>query len=187
MKKPDSELFRAWKSGSVQAFQVLYGRYFRKLVWFCSGFGLEKEVAEDLIQDFFLRWLEKPDQYRESAGAISTWLYTCLANRSRNVFRQAESRRKTLASQVIPFVSETAEGSDAQYEREETREEIRQILESLSGKERSLYLLRFQEEKTVPEIARILDLPEGSVKSGLFYLIQKVGKALKKNAYERES
>lgn len=183
----DEELFLQWKGGHVPAFQLLYGRYFRKLVWFVTGFGLEKAPAEDLIQDFFLHWWEKADLYKVSAGQISTWLYVSIGNRARNALRQHQNHRQILEGNVLPFLARTETGNDVKMEVLERRELVRHLVDSLSGKEKNLYLLRFEEEKTIPEIARILELPEGSVKSGLFYLIQKVGKALKKNTYDAES
>jgi len=59
------------------------------------------------------------------------------------------------------------------------REAVHACVDELNEEKRSLFILRFQEQMTVPDISRILELPEGTVKSRLFTLLKEMKDKLK--------
>lgn len=168
--------------GDRQAFETLYDRYFNKLVWFARGFVEETNRAEDLVQDVFIRIIENPDLF-DSSKKFSTWMYVVTSNRCKQVLRDEKNRLRILQENVFPYsekTSQVAGSSDLNL----LKEKIQSIYSTLSEKEKNIYTLRFDQELSIKEIAEILELPEGSIKSGIFYLLKKLAHHLKDFTHE---
>lgn len=160
--------------GNKQAFELLYERYFDKLVWFCRQLVVDKGVAEDVVQEVFMLVIEQPQLY-ERGKKLSTWLYTIAANKSKNVLRNHANRSRLLQEEI--FTTSTIQHNN--IDANKLKDELQQLLSACSEKERTLFVLRFEHELPIKEIAEITSMPEGSVKSGLYYLLKKVGEHLK--------
>ncbi len=168
--------------GEKKAFEEIYDRYFNKLVWFARSFVSDVQKAEDLVQDVFIKVIERPQLF-DNDKRFSTWIYTVISNRCKQFLRDEKNRLRILEENVLPFkpvFSETAGGADLTN----LRLKIQLALEGLSDKERAIYTLRFEQELSVKDIALILELPEGSIKSGIYYLLKKLAIHLKDFSHE---
>jgi RNA polymerase sigma-70 factor, ECF subfamily len=171
----DEELFGRSAGGDRAAFEHLYDRYHDKLVWFARGFTQERESAEDVVQEVFITIIEKPGLF-DRDKRFSTWIYTITANRCRNLLRNENNRRRLMEEQEFSAAHAV---NDEALDRKLLRHKVQEAIGSLSAKEQRLCTLRFEEEQSIKDIADIMSLPEGSVKSGLFHLIKKISKQLK--------
>ncbi len=162
--------------GKQEALRELYDRYFNLLCRFAHGFLKDEAKAEDAVQEVFITILRKGDSYNPEKK-FRTWMLSLCANYCKNSLRNEANRGRLLqanSSQEEPL----AELSHS-LDQHRLKEEISRHLQTCSDKEKELYHLRFEMDLAVKEIAQILDIPEGSVKSGLFYLIKKLRVPLK--------
>lgn len=161
------ELMQQIVSGDHSAFSELYHRYKgRMYYYFYRMLGNSSEQANDFLQELFLKLIEKPESYNPSFP-FSTWLYSVANNMCKNEYRRRiirqEYRNEEVLSQKIDFISE------ASLEPEILVGKIFETLDDLGDEHRSAFLLRYREGFSIKEVAEILELPEGTVKSRLFY------------------
>ena len=142
---------------------------------------MRTERAADFMQETFLRVWDARGRYEAGRG-FSPWMFTLAYNLCRNEYRRLDT---------MSVGAEWDEGCGAGYETlEELRMDtedfdraLRTELQRLPFDRRVLFALRYEEELTVPQVAAVLGVPEGTVKSRLHYLLQHLRQKLK--AYER--
>ncbi len=146
------------KHRGAAAFDLLLNRYKEKVFRLVYSILKEAARAEEVTQDIFLKmWQVLPDY--DGRASLSTWLYTITRNTSLSALR-AESYRKTL-----PI--EDYESPAANWEAGPRQVEIRQLLERLPEAQQQVITLFYLQERSVEDVAHMLDLPEGTVKSHL--------------------
>lgn len=173
----DEHLMAEICEGNRLAFELLYDRYFQKLVWFARGFLADVQMAEDAVQEVFIQIMEKPEKFDRSRK-FSTWVYTLTGNSCKNRLRNAQNRNRLLEENRYKLYPESVE-IDFAEDQERVQEQIRNAFETLNEKEKNIFVLRFEQERSIKEIAELAQIPEGSVKSGIYYLLKKLGKQLK--------
>jgi RNA polymerase sigma-70 factor (ECF subfamily) len=120
-----------------------------------------------------MKIIEKRDLY-DAERRFSTWLYTVAGNMVKNEYRRL-SRRQAPPPLNEGFTEDFSIGYDQQVFEKELAAALGQLDES----QRQCFVLRFQEELSLKEIAEIQDCPEGTVKSRLFYTIKKLSSRLR--------
>ena len=153
--------------GDHAAFSELYLLYkSRMYYYFYRMLGNSAEHANDFLQELFMKLIEKPENYNPSYN-FSTWLYSIANNMCKNEYRRRDVRQEYHSVEAlepqIEFLSESS------IEPEQAIEKIFQTLDLLGEEHRSAFLLRYREGFSIREVAEILELPEGTVKSRLFY------------------
>ena len=171
--RTDEELMAQVKGGSRWAFDELYQRYARRLNGFFFGqLGGDNERAADAVQDVMLRLYEARSRYRDGES-VATWVFAMAYNLCKNQYRHLEHEQNYLAQLDAEKVYTIVNNNDAendvevQMDRQRLEEALQKVLESLQPPLRMLFSLRYEEDLTVPQIARIQELPEGTVKSRL--------------------
>jgi RNA polymerase sigma-70 factor (ECF subfamily) len=163
--KSDEELMAQVKGGSGSAFDELYRRYARRLngFFFCQ-LGGDEERAADAVQDVMLRLYEARGRYRVGES-VATWVFAMAYNLCKNQYRHLEHEQNYLALLDAEPITESR--VEVQMDRQQLEEALQQVLSSLAPPLRMLFSLRYEEDLTVPQIAKIQELPEGTVKSRL--------------------
>jgi RNA polymerase sigma-70 factor, ECF subfamily len=174
-KVSDEDLFRSSLKGDRIAFECLYERYFSKLTWYASQYVKEQDLAKDIVQDIFMKLIEKPEMFNPSLK-FSTWIYTVAGNRCRNHLRDSKRRvdRETRSNEDSYSAS-----AESGFDKKLLNKRISEELERLSDRERLVYTLRFEEELNIREIAGVTSIPEGTIKSVLHYMLRKIAQRLK--------
>jgi RNA polymerase sigma-70 factor (ECF subfamily) len=154
-------------SGDQAAFSELYRRYKdRMYYYFYRMLGNSADQANDFLQELFMKLIEKPENYHPGYN-FSTWLYSVANNMCKNEYRRRGIRQEYQIAEAqnpeVDFISEST------TDPEQVIEKIFQTLDLLGEEHRSAFLLRYREGFSVKEVAEILDLAEGTVKSRLFY------------------
>ncbi len=166
----DEQLMLALQSGESEALAILYERYHQKLCRYIHRIIQDTHRAEDLVQEVFEKMNRRPEMF-DSQRSLSSWIYAVCGNLARNEIRNRQQQQR--------YVREsTRQGVDSaslhhQLDKERLQQALQQCFETLSEKEKKLYHLRFTEQMSLRDIASQMQLPEGSVKSGLFYLLKK--------------
>lgn len=154
-------------SGDHAAFSELYHRYKdRMYYYFYRMLGNSAEQANDFLQELFMKLVEKPESYNASFP-FSTWLYSVANNMCKNEYRRRGIRREY--HEVEALKTQTDFIPDSEIVPEMLVEKIFRTLDELGDEHRSAFLLRYREGFSIREVAEILELPEGTVKSRLFY------------------
>jgi RNA polymerase sigma-70 factor (ECF subfamily) len=171
----DAELMREISSRSAVAFDELYRRYGQKLFsFFYRMLWKDKELAEDQTQELFLKVIKNAESFDESRS-FSIWLYSIANNMCKNEYRKAETKQKHK-----PVVSDTHHPQgEKNMDLKGFGIAVERLIRGLPDEKKSLYLLRFQDQLTVPEISSIMSIPEGTVKSRIFNLLKELKGSLK--------
>ncbi len=165
----DEELIARFQQGDNYAFDLLVKRYKDPLMNFVFRFVGEKEEAEDIVQETFLRLFKNKHYYREIAK-FSTWIYTIAGNLAKTELRRRR-RRKLLS--ISAFMSSEKDydipDEDSNPEKETntvvTDKIIQKAIDKLSPKFKQVIILRDIQGFSYEEIAEIVGIPLGTVKS----------------------
>ena len=160
-----------------RAFEELYRRYARRLKgFFFLQLGGDEELAADATHDVFLRAYEARSRYEEGRS-VSTWLFTIAYNICRNHYRSNAYEAQLLATlDAEPITNEQIE---VQLDAATLDQALERVLSELPAHLRQLFSLHYQEELTIPQVAEIVGIPEGTVKSRLHKTMNIIRKKLK--------
>jgi len=163
----DNELMQQIAIGNQPAFAELYQRYKdRMFYYFYRMLGNSSEQASDFLQELFMKLIEKPESYNPKYP-FQTWFYSIANNMCKNEYRRREIRQEY--SSILPLEPQLDFIDDKSIEPEQIIEKIFDTLDELGTEHRSAFLLRYREGFSIKDVAEILGLPEGTVKSRLFY------------------
>jgi RNA polymerase sigma-70 factor, ECF subfamily len=163
------------KKADKVAFETLYNRYAAKLTAFCKRLLSSTEAAEDTVHEVFIKIIEKPYQF-DTSLCFSTWIYTITHRLCLNAIRNEQNRSRLLD---LHYETEYITTLQHRVDSKSLKEKINQLYGTLSQKEQHIFLLRFEHQLPLKEIATVLDIPEGTVKSCIFYLLKKISSQLK--------
>ena len=173
----DEQLMAQAAAGSDTAVEELYRRYARRLKgFFFMQLGGNEEVAADATHDVFLRAYEARSRYREGSN-VSTWLFTIAYNICKNHYRSNAYEAELLASLDAEPVSD--QQIEVEMDAAQLDEALDRVLSELPAPLHQLFSLHYQEELTVPQVAEIVGIPEGTVKSRLHKTMNIIRKKLK--------
>jgi RNA polymerase sigma-70 factor (ECF subfamily) len=173
---PDiNELIEAHLAGDPRAFEAIVARYQVRLLNFVYRMIGDRERAEDLVQEAFLRVYRHLDRFDRSRR-FSTWVYTIASNLAKNELRNRS--RSPLVTFERPARSDEAEAStldieargtrpDDMFEQRRLRTLVDTTVSRLALHHREVFVLRELEGKSYEEIADIMHCNLGTVKSRL--------------------
>jgi RNA polymerase sigma-70 factor, ECF subfamily len=161
---PDQELVTACQNGSRQAFNTLVVRHKDRLYSVAARLVGEHGEAEDIAQETFLRAYQKIGEFR-GASQFSTWLYRICHNLCLN---HLHKKKQEIADDTITeILPDPSAGACEQLIGHEQRQVIQHALSRLKHEFREVIILYHAEHLPYEEIADVLDLPVGTVRSRL--------------------
>lgn len=182
----ETELVALCLNGNQQAFTQLYDRFAAGVYRLCYGLVLNKQDAEDVVQESFVYAFKNLHRYDASKASFKTWLYTIAVSRSRNVHRRRYVPQLDFSQlfklDVAAPKSETPEAALAQHHAQEA---LMRALASISPQLREAIILRYGHGLTYREIADVMECPQKTAESRvrlahnqLRGLLQTVGQGL---------
>ena len=172
----DEQLMARAKAGNDAAFEELYHRFARRLKgFFFLQLGGDEELAADATHDVFLRAYEARNRYQEGKN-VSTWLFTIAYNICRNHYRS--NAYETQLSATLDTEPISDEQIEIQLDAAALDDALAQVLSELPPPLHQLFSLHYQEELTIPQVAEIVGIPEGTVKSRLHKTMNIIRKKL---------
>lgn len=175
----DEELMRlVRRHDSEKAFDELYRRYARRIHgFFFRMLGRDEHLAADFTQDIFLRlWVAK-ERYTDGRN-VRSWLFAMAYNLCRNEYR-SRGYQADYIGQLDREEDIYEEPVALRIDAEVFDRELSRLLDTLQPAQRLLFALRYEEELSVAQVAEIMNLPEGTVKSRLYYMLQNLRNKLK--------
>jgi RNA polymerase sigma-70 factor (ECF subfamily) len=184
----DEKLMARFCQGHKEAFGILLRRYERELYGYLRRYVGDSDLAEDVFQNTFLQLYVKSGQY-EIGRPVRPWLYTIATHQAidalrRNGRHQAlslDQNQKELPDGEVRSLLELLEtrgpGPLDQAQSEERRERVRTGVDRLPDFLRQVVILAYYQGLKYREIAEILDIPVGTVKSRLHAALVKLQEA----------
>ncbi|UKK47457.1 RNA polymerase sigma factor [Prevotella sp. E9-3] len=173
----DEQLMRRAAHGSDRAFEELYNRHARRLQgFFTRRLGSDADLASDFVHDTFLRLYAARETYCDGRS-FRAWLYTIAYNLVKNHLR---SQQPVVISDEKDIPDDC--NIEVELDMQNLHDALSGVLKNLPEPYAMLFSLHYEEELTVPQIAQITDLPEGTVKSRLHKTMNIIKLQLK--AYE---
>jgi len=192
----DEQLLLLYRGGQTQAFEALVERYRLELFHFLIRFVGGRAAAEDLFQEAFLQVHLSADTF-DTTRRFRPWLFTIAANKARDHLRR--NHRRQAARLSAPLDKGGEEGrtfadliaGDApvpleEVEREETRELVRRVMAQMPEHLREVLLMAYFHQFAYKQIAQMLDIPLGTVKSRLHAAVASFAE-LWKRKYEKSA
>ncbi len=185
----EARMIEACREGDAAAFNLLVWRWEKPLYNFIYKYVGDAILAEDLVQDTFMRVLKSIPRYSHQ-GSFSTWLYRIAINLCKD-----HLKRKRVATVSLQDYYTTASGervyvyervadegarTDEDLRAQEREEIVRRLLSGLPEEQRMVILLKEYQELTFREIAEVLDVPEGTVKSRLYHALRAMRESLER-------
>ncbi len=172
MQQSDADLVRATLCGTTAAYNGLVERYQRQVYNLAYRILGNAEDAGDLAQETFLRAYGALGSFRQDASFL-TWLYKISSNLCIDHIRARKSRT-ALSLDVEreegrePAADLRATGPESAAIRSAVRDEVQRAVQNLPEKYRVVVVMRHLQDMSVEEIALVLDMPSGTVKTHLF-------------------
>lgn len=178
----DDVLIARIAQGDKMAMQVLYGRHHVRVYRFGLRLVRDEQLAEDLITEVFLDVWRQAGRF-EGRSAVSTWLLGIMRFKALSALR----RRKDveLDDEAAASIADTADDPEVTVQKKDTSEALRSCLTSLSPEHREIVDLVYYHEKSVEEVAKLVGIPENTVKTRLFYARKKLASLLQAAGIER--
>jgi len=169
-------LVRRCVAGDAAAWEEIVQRYHRRIYNICYRFAGSPEDAQDLTQEVFIKMYRTLKTYDLERGAFMTWVTTLTRNLLVDHFRKTKQDRMTDSldsapsehEDAMPLSDQIADKGlppDARVQSREAGESVHQALQKLSPDLREAVILRDLQDMDYREIATVLRVPEGTVKS----------------------
>jgi RNA polymerase sigma-70 factor, ECF subfamily len=169
-------LVRRCVAGDAAAWEEIVQRYHRRIYNICYRFAGSGDDAEDLTQEVFIKMYRTLQSYDLERGAFMTWVTTITRNLLVDHFRKSKQDRMTDSIDSAPSehedamplseqIQDTALTPDARAQSREVKETVHKALQKLSPDLREAVILRDLQDMDYKEIAVVLKVPEGTVKS----------------------
>jgi RNA polymerase sigma-70 factor (ECF subfamily) len=169
-------LVRRCVAGDVVAWEEIVQRYNRRIYNICYRFAGSGDEAQDLTQEVFIKMFRTLSSYDVERGAFMTWVTTITRNLLVDHFRKSKQDRMTDSLDAAPSehedamplsdrIEDTGPSADVSVQGRETRELVHRALQKLSPELREAVILRDLQDMDYKDIATVLKVPEGTVKS----------------------
>ena len=169
-------LVRRCLAGDTSAWEEIVRLYHRRIYNICYRFAGSADDAQDLTQEVFIKMHRTLNTYDLQKGALMTWITTMTRNLLVDHFRKTKQDRITDSLDAAPSehedamplsdrIEDQAAPPDSRVQSREVRELVHRGLQKLSPELREAVILRDLQDMDYKDIATVLNVPEGTVKS----------------------
>ncbi|MBN2542015.1 RNA polymerase sigma factor [bacterium] len=157
MEKLESRL----KNGKPEAFRELLEEYSPMVFSLIDRMIFDRTIREDLAQEIFIKVIENLQSFREDSK-LSTWIYTITYRHLIDHLRRTRHDPMEKTESLEPTMSLSTQDHPEPLEGQ--RNAMLKILDAIPEKYRIVITMRYLHERSIKDISRITDLPEGTVK-----------------------
>jgi RNA polymerase sigma-70 factor (ECF subfamily) len=176
----DASLVDRIRAGDASGLEALFHLYYDPLCRFAEAYVRSRAEAEDLVQGMFVHLWEQRERWA-LRGSVRAYLYTAVRNAALNVLKHRLVERRALTDDdSIPRIgmAQSAPSPHDDAVGHELEEAIGRAIDGLPDRYRLVVTLRAQHHLSIPEIARILDLPVKTAETRAARAIQALRAAL---------
>ncbi len=185
-KQTDAELLTSYSAGEEAAFREIVTRYKNSLYAFLRHFLNRHDLIEDVFQETFLQLFTSRDSF-DTTRPLRPWLFTIAANKAKDALRKqqktnaipigviADSQEMSFGNVLNILTSDQAVPYE-DVERSETALHVRQIITDMPENLREILILAYFNKFSYKQMAQILSIPIGTVKSRLHAAVARFAK-----------
>jgi len=181
MMASEAEILERAQKGEIAAFQEIVERYKKNVYYLALDLTGNHEDAEDLSQDVFIRAYQSIARFRGEAK-LSSWLYRITVNTHINSKRKKSLRLISIYPQKEGEpeiqVADPSPDPHTEVESRHVQKDIDSALDQLTPRERAVFVLRHYNDLMLEDIAKTLEISEGTVKSLLFRACRRLRKEI---------
>lgn len=164
------ELISKAQQGDKNAFGSLYKEYYQRIYRYCRINTYRDDLAEDICQETFLRaWKSLPSFTMSATGTFQAYLYRI----ARNLIIDLSRKKKEFSLEYYENI-ETDEDHTETIDRKDTIERVKRELAKLPETDRQIVILRYFEEMSHAEVAKIIGIKEGALRVRTMRLLEKI-------------
>jgi RNA polymerase sigma-70 factor (ECF subfamily) len=167
----DETLIEQIVAGSKPAMQALFARHRTYVYRWLLRFVSNETLAEDLLSEVFLDVWRQAGRFQRRSS-VSTWLLAIARHKALSARRRRTGAE--LDEKIEATVADPANDPEAALQEKDRAEVLRRALIRLSSEHREVIDLVYYHEKSVDEVAHILDVPPATVKTRMFYARKKL-------------
>ena len=176
----DESLMISISQGDKKAFDEIYTRYSGPLLgFFINKLWKDREKSEDFVHDIFAKIIKKPESF-DPSRKFKTWLYSVANNMCKNEYKKQEVRKDTTSGLDNHYsLKDDSSNVLSEVQDSQFRDEFEVSLHALDIKHKEVFELRHVNGLSIKEIAEVLVISDGTVKSRLFYATKCLSESLK--------
>ena len=171
----DNALMQRIAKGDQRAMQALFARHNVRVYRFILRIVSNATVAEDLTSDVFLDVWRQADRF-EARSQVSTWLLAIARFKALSSLRSRANEQYD--EDFVANIEDPSDDPEASMQKNDKAAMLRKCLEQLSPAHREIIDLVYYHEKSVAEVAKIVGVPENTVKTRMFYARKRLGELL---------
>lgn len=165
-------------TGDRLALETAYRRHAQTVLGAAMTVTRSREIAEDVVQEVFVRLWNRPERFDPQRGSLRTFLAIDARGRALDLVRSLQARRDREDREATLSSSETRPGIEEEVMQTTLSDQIRRILGQLRPAERDPIALAYFGGHSYREVARLLGVPEGTVKSRIRAGLERLGPML---------
>jgi RNA polymerase sigma-70 factor, ECF subfamily len=178
----DEVLISRIANGDRLAMQVLFARHHVRVYRFVLRLVRNEATAEDLISEVFLDVWRQAAKF-EGRSAVSTWMLSIARFKALSALRRKPEQE--LDEETAAAIEDHSDDPEVTLAKKDKGAVLRECLTGLSAEHREIVDLVYYHEKSVEEVARIVGIPEATVKTRMFYARKKLSELLKERGIDR--
>ena len=173
------------QQGDESALETLVFRYHSKIFSYIFRMIKNHHSAKDITQEVFIKICRNIQQYNPEF-LFKTWIYAIASNTCKDYLKSAYVQKSLLSPELSENILDHEDTPEEFLLKQGERERIMQVLTTLGDIYREVIILRFYEELKLEEIATVLNIPVGTVKSRLSTGLHQLKKLLQEGGKEFE-
>lgn len=197
VKLSDAELLARYSAGEEAAFREIVNRYKNSLYAFLRQFLNRHDLVEDVFQETFLQLFASRDSF-DTNRPLRPWLFTIAANKAKDALRKwqrtsaisigtmADSQDLSFDDMLNTVTSDRTMPYD-ELQKDETSQRVGQIIADMPENLREILLLAYFERFSYKQMAEVLSIPIGTVKSRLHTAVGRFAKDWKASVGSKEN
>jgi len=178
----DEALVASIAQRDKRALQTLYSRHHVRVYRFALRFLNDEAAAEDAVSEVFIDVWRQAGRF-EGRAQVTTWLLAIARNKALSILRRRSAEE--LDDGVAEFIEDPSDNPELAMQKTQRASVLQDCLTQLSPAHREIVDLVYYHEKTVEEVAQIIDVPANTVKTRMFYARKRIGELMAAKGLDR--
>jgi RNA polymerase sigma-70 factor (ECF subfamily) len=178
----DENLIARLKGGDRLALQTIYARHNVKVFRFVLRLVRDEAAAEDVVSEVFVDLWRNPAAF-EGRSQVATWLMAIARNKAWSLLRKKKDAE--IDDEALSAIEDDSDDPEVVAQKKSKSEVLRACLEKLSAEHREVIDLVYYHDKTVEEVAAIVGVPEGTVKTRMFHARKRLSEIAREAGLDR--
>lgn len=178
----DQALLERVAAGDQAAIRVLFARHHLRIYRFIVRMTNNEATAEELANEVFMEVWRNAGRFEGRSG-VSTWMLSIARNKTISMLRKRSESQ--LDEDYATAIADDADTPDVATAKRDKGDRMRECLDQLSDQHREIIDLVYYHDKSISEVAEIVGIPEGTVKTRTFHARKKLGELLQAAGIDR--